>query len=214
VSGPTTLTIAGLLAMLLGERLGWTKVVAVAKPTASTGFLWAAYDAGALQSTYGQLIGAGLVAGWVGDVALLSRKSSMFLVGLVSFALTHVLYSAAFWTLGVPWGIAGACALGLLGPAWMIYRWLRPHLPDDMVRPVIVYILIISVMVSLAGAVTVGGTTRLILMGAVTFFLSDISVARDRFVKTEFGNRLWGWPLYYAAQLLLAASIADQLTWA
>jgi uncharacterized membrane protein YhhN len=46
-----------------------------------------------------------------------------------------------------------------------------------------------------------------ILIGALAFFLSDLSVARNRFVAPGFVNRLWGLPLYYAAQLLLASSI-------
>jgi len=32
-------------------------------------------------------------------------------------------------------------------------------------------------------------------------------VVRDRFVSTGFVNRLWGLPLYYAAQLIIAWSI-------
>ena len=44
--------------------------------------------------------------------------------------------------------------------------------------------------------------------GAVLFAVSDISVARDQFVRPAFINRLWGLPLYYAAQLLLAGSVS------
>jgi hypothetical protein len=44
-------------------------------------------------------------------------------------------------------------------------------------------------------------------IGAVGFYLSDLSVARDRFVVSEFVNRLWGLPLYYAAQVAMAWSV-------
>ena len=44
------------------------------------------------------------------------------------------------------------------------------------------------------------------MTAAVAFYLSDVSVARDRFVAPGFGNRIWGLPLYYAAQLLFALS--------
>jgi hypothetical protein len=37
-------------------------------------------------------------------------------------------------------------------------------------------------------------------------YLSDLSVARDRFVKPAFVNRLWGLPLYYASTVLIAWS--------
>lgn len=43
--------------------------------------------------------------------------------------------------------------------------------------------------------------------GALLFYLSDIFVARDRFLKTSFLNRLVGLPIYYAGQFLLAFSV-------
>ena len=47
----------------------------------------------------------------------------------------------------------------------------------------------------------------MIPVGAVMFTASDIAVVRDRFVAPGFVNRLWGLPLYYAAQLIIAWSI-------
>jgi len=46
-----------------------------------------------------------------------------------------------------------------------------------------------------------------LLAGAALFFVSDLAVARDRFVAPGFANRLWGLPAYYAGQLLIAWSI-------
>jgi hypothetical protein len=64
------------------------------------------------------------------------------------------------------------------------------------------------------GAFTVVGDTRLpspgrflVIFGAVSFYISDLFVARDRFLKTEFVNRLIGLPLYYGGQFLFAFSI-------
>jgi hypothetical protein len=45
-----------------------------------------------------------------------------------------------------------------------------------------------------------------VMTAAVAFYLSDVSVARDRFVAPGFGNRIWGLPLYYGAQVLFALS--------
>jgi hypothetical protein len=39
------------------------------------------------------------------------------------------------------------------------------------------------------------------------FTASDIAIVRNRFVAPGFVNRLWGLPLYYAAQLIIAWSI-------
>jgi hypothetical protein len=47
-----------------------------------------------------------------------------------------------------------------------------------------------------------------LLLGASLFFVSDLSVARDRFVAREFANKLYGLPAYYAGQLLIAWTLA------
>jgi len=78
--------------------------------------------------------------------------------------------------------------------------------------PVILYITIISIM--LAAAWSVMGNSCLtrsgrimIFAGAFSFYFSDMFVARDRFFKKEFVNRLIGLPLYYTGQFLLALSV-------
>ena len=45
------------------------------------------------------------------------------------------------------------------------------------------------------------------VVGAVCFMASDVAVARDRFVVRSVANRLWGLPLYYFAQLLMAWTV-------
>ena len=81
-----------------------------------------------------------------------------------------------------------------------------------MLVPVIAYIIVITAMV--VGAFTILGDSALVstgrfvvLFGAVSFYISDLFVARDRFLKTEFVNRLIGLPLYYGGQFLLAFSV-------
>jgi YhhN family len=46
---------------------------------------------------------------------------------------------------------------------------------------------------------------------ALVFAASDIAVARQAFVQPALTNKLWGLPLYYAAQLALAGSVALQV---
>lgn len=52
---------------------------------------------------------------------------------------------------------------------------------------------------------TVSGK-MMVFWGAVSFYFSDVFVARDRFLRPEFFNRLIGLPLYYCGQFLLAFS--------
>ena len=48
-----------------------------------------------------------------------------------------------------------------------------------------------------------------IVSGATLFAISDLFVARNRFVKAESINRIIGLPIYYIAQLMLAYSISE-----
>ena len=73
-----------------------------------------------------------------------------------------------------------------------ILTWLWPHL-GEMRLPVLAYCAVIGAMVWLA-------------LGL--FFVSDLFVARGRFVRPGKLNQLVGWPLCYAGQFLLALSFS------
>ncbi|MCX4245633.1 lysoplasmalogenase [Paraliomyxa miuraensis] len=204
---PTLVTLAALVVLLWAEAREHGPTMRWAKPLASTGFVGAALAMGALDDDYGRAILAALALCWVGDVCLLSRRNAWFLAGLGAFLLGHVAFGAAFWLRGVDptWAVGGV--LGLVLPAMLVRRWLSPYVPSNMRRPVDAYIAVITVMVGLSWACVAAGGTRVIAVGAMAFYLSDLSVARDRFVRREIQNRLWGLPLYYVAQLLLASTI-------
>lgn len=201
------LTAASLAVLLFAERAGRARVEWLAKPLASLGFIGAALTQGALASAYGRAILAGLGLSMLGDVLLISKASTAFLLGLGSFLLGHVAYAAAFLVRGANYSVTLATAALLAIPASIVGRWLWPHVPPPMRAPVAAYILVISAMValSLGTVATHGGST--VLLGALMFYASDLSVARDRFVAPGFVNRLWGLPLYYAAQLVLASTV-------
>ena len=155
----------------------------------------------------------GLVFCWAGDIFLSLTLPGMFLAGLVSFLLGHILYNLGFFYLsGInQWTWAGSFIV--LVSSVTAYVWLRPHL-GSMKTPVLLYIAVISVMIS--GASSVMGDINLekpfrimTLTGAVAFYLSDIFVARDRFIRAEFLNRLTGLPMYYAGQFLIAFSVGQ-----
>jgi uncharacterized membrane protein YhhN len=98
-------------------------------------------------------------------------------------------------------------ALAVLGIGILVMRWLRPHVPPTMQIPVYAYVVVISAMVvSAVGAVAATGDAR-IVVGALMFYVSDLAVARDRFVASGFWNGACGLPLYFGAQLVLAWSV-------
>jgi uncharacterized membrane protein YhhN len=181
----------------------------LAKPVASAAFVAVALASGALESVYGQLLLAGLLLCLVGDILLIpERRPAVFRAGVFAFLAGHVAYAAAFLTrpLSATWMMVAAALILLV--LWQVWRWLRTTLPRDMRVPVQAYFAVIGVMSILACGVTGAGGPAVVAVGALAFTASDISVARDRFVRPHFLNRAWGLPLYYAAQVLLALSPA------
>jgi len=199
------MTAVSISFYLYVEKRANRRAKAVLKPFASLGFLILALSSGALQSGWGIVLLIGLTFCTAGDLFLLSRNRGPFSAGLASFLTGHLCYCAAIVMRGpapVPVAVAAAA---LILPALFIWRWLRPHLAGGMRGPVAAYVVVISAMLALAiGAPGTGVSWRLI-PGALAFYLSDIAVARDRFVAPGFGNRVWGLPLYYFGQLLIAS---------
>lgn len=172
----------------------------VAKPLASAGFVLIALSEGAVGTAYGRIVLAGLVLGALGDVALMFER--WFLAGLVLFAAGHVAYVFAFLTNGSI-TLATAAVGGALGLGSAV--WLLRRVESDMRVPVAVYIVVISVMV----AVGIGADQpAFVRIGAPLFALSDLLVARERFIVSDARNRLWGLPMYYTAQVLIAITVA------
>lgn len=196
------LTGGGLGWLLLSERAG-SSARFVAKPLASAGFLITAVAAGALDSAFGRWMLLGLILSALGDLFLLGKNEGAFLAGLGSFLIAHVVFGIAFLARGVAGsGLLAAVPLALF--AWRVLRWLNPHLSGRMRVPVVVYAVAISLMGVLAIATAVDAWDWRIPVGALMFIASDVAVARENFVSSSFVNRLWGLPLYYGGQLLLA----------
>jgi len=104
-----------------------------------------------------------------------------------------------------------AAAAPVAGASMFALRYLWPHVQARAPKlqiPVLVYVAVISTMVVCAAASIGKVWNPWILPGAVAFYASDLAVARHRFVTETFSNKLWGTPLYFGAQLLLAASVA------
>ena len=162
-------------------------------------------------SRYYHFLLAGLVFCLGGDVFLAFPQKRMFLYGLVSFLVGHVFYIFAFILVARVNPLTGAGSLSVLVISIWVYAWLRPYL-GTMKVPVIVYIIVISIMFS--GAWSVLGNTDMsmhgrimVFVGAMSFYFSDVFVARDRFISKQFLNRAMGLSLYYAGQFLLAFSL-------
>lgn len=205
--------LAGILLALLlyCEKKKSTIGILITKPSLSLLFVLTARLQPTPAPTYGALVLMALILSLIGDVCLISSSRRMFLCGLVVFLSGHVFYVIAFYNraaIGM-WTGAGLLVAAVTG--FVVFFWLRPFL-GNMLGPVIAYIVVISIMVS--GAASVMGDPllpplgrRLVFSGAVSFYLSDIWVARQQFVTDDYLNRAIGLPLYYLGQFLLAFSV-------
>lgn len=202
--------VAAAALAILGEERGPRWLVYVWKPAATLLILLtAAFLPGAgAGAGYRALIVAGLACSVAGDVFLMLPRDR-FVMGLASFLVAHLAYSAAFW----PPGGGLAVVLGLvllLAIGGVVLAVLWPGLPPRLRLPVTAYVGVIIVMVWLAGARWASEGTEAALaaaVGAVLFMGSDTLLALDRFRRRIPHARLWVLATYYAGQYLIARSV-------
>jgi uncharacterized membrane protein YhhN len=200
-----------LTILLASERQGRTTRGVFIKGSVSVLFVLAVLTQPHPLPAYFQRILAGLVFGLVGDVCLALPGNRAFRVGLFAFLAGHLLYVWAFAGLTRHADWFSPVQLLILAFSLGAFVWLRPHL-GRMTAPVIVYLVVITLMLVGAWAVFrnpgLEATGRgFVLTGGLGFYLSDLFVARQRFVRAQYLNRLIGLPLYYAGQFLIAFSV-------
>ena len=187
-----------LAGLLWAEARDRRSARAAPKVATSLGFVGLAPSSGARDS-YGRLVLGGLVLSLAGDAILLSRERRAFLLGLLAFLGAHLAYAAAFALASRPRGLA---LLPLAAVSGVALRWLWPHL-GSLRLPVSIYTTAITAMLWPA----LGSSRLEVGCGALLFYLSDLLVARGAFGAPGKVNQLAGWPLYYAGQYLIAASV-------
>ncbi|MDJ0887751.1 MAG: lysoplasmalogenase [Desulfobacterales bacterium] len=200
-----------LAALLLSERNGSIRFKIVFKFLLSSLFLALALVQTALDYHYAAAVIGGLSLCLVGDVALAVPGPTAFRLGLVAFLLGHVGYIVAFAMLARPGAAMWVTAIAAVPVSTLAYARLLPFL-DGMRHPVMGYVVVITLMLitagALYGAADFSVTGRLLVInGALAFYISDLFVARQRFVYASFYNRLIGLPLYYLGQFQIAYSI-------
>lgn len=184
----------------------------VAKMLASSLFVLVGALRADTHSAAGRFFVAALLLSWLGDLLLIPKGNKrVFLVGIVSFLLAHVMFIPAFAARGVDPTASLLAGAATLVPIVVVLRWLRPTVKGWMRSAVVAYVIVISAMLAMAFGCAVQGSTvndgvsPILFVGAVVFYLSDLMVARERFVAPGYINRIFGIPLYFFAQLLLIA---------
>ena len=160
---------------------------------------------------------AGLIFSWAGDVFLEIPQAygDMFIPGLVSFLLAHVMYILVFFLTPGKNCITGR-KFYLLVPLFIyeaaLILYLNPGL-GSMQIPVYVYSVVIMTM--LAGAVNrldkVDRTSFwLVVTGAFLFVLSDSAIAVNKFGHGFRGSLWFIMTTYIIAQYLIVTGYVKQ----
>jgi uncharacterized membrane protein YhhN len=210
---PAVLVVAALIGVLhlVASHRRWTTTARVTKAMPIALLLaWVVGHVPVVGEAYRWLLVAGLVFSMGGDLFLLSP--ARFRAGLASFFVGHVCYFLAFTVAsgGVVISI-GWTALLVATAAHLLYR-LWPHVARERL-PVACYVVMITAMALVAigralAPAAPAPSGRLAALGALVFMVSDATLAFDRFVRPWPGARVAVMVTYYAAQMLIAASVA------
>ena len=191
----------GVLNWVASEKK-WRLVEYITKPVVILIFLLWLWTNGALHGVM-LWFGLGLFFSLAGDVFLMLPKN-LFLPGLVSFLIAHMLY-----LIGFNLSVTSISVLILflvapfLGVAYFLYRQLLRGLSacceDKLKLPVTIYSTVISLMVvsamfTLANPAWELPHAAIASCGAVLFFISDSLLASNQFVA----------PLPHASTLIMA----------
>jgi len=198
------LAVLSIAGMLWAQHLGFSRHSRTLAIMASNSFLLIALlGVGMYPSKYGICALVGLVFCWLGD--FLGTRN--FNLGLLMFLIAHLSFMVAFWFHKVDVKRIHLALMMFLFIGAAIVYWLYPFVPKGSRIPVFAYMIVITAMVVFAYGLVEGRGQRLIIIAAALFYISDIFVARWKFVDSGFINALLCYPLYYASCMFFALSI-------
>lgn len=166
-----------------------------------------------------QLMFAGLIFSWAGDVILEFSKvnGNMFVAGLLCFLLAHIMYFTVFITTPGENSILSN-RLWLLIPVMIFGIGLVAYLYADLAEmklPVIIYAIVILTMLS--GAINRSEKVNqrsywLVLAGAILFVISDSSIAVNKFSLPFKSSGIVIMSTYILAQYLIVTGYIYQFS--
>ncbi len=181
------------------------------------------------QSGYARFMLIGLAFSWVGDLFLHIKGMAYFIMGFISFTTAHICYICAYYKASAEYfpersfitvpEIAAIAVIMVLTALYYILRKKMSFKNPGMIASV-VYGFVLVPMVVKAAAFSLdfvsGGYPYslpagiMLTLGAVSFFLSDTSLALLMFNKPDKDNyklKNYNVATYFAGQTLLALTI-------
>lgn len=200
---PFLLTALGLLSVysaLIGHAFGMRTYFLLGLWSATILYLLVALSNGAHRSRAGWLILLGLAACAMGDFL----GPGNFEAGVAAFALAHLIFSVCFISLGLSTARFPLTLMVAAAASALVIYWLQPHLEPGEPALVWGYAIVIGAMITTALSLQKQEAAPLIMGAAMIFYVSDLFVARWRFVDGSSMNAYLCYPLYYTACLMFA----------
>jgi uncharacterized membrane protein YhhN len=198
--------VTSTLAILGAEkRIRWLELVF--KPV-TTLLLFAVI--GRPETTFARLVTAGVALSVLGDLALLWDTNRAFMAGLAAFLLAHVAYTIAFLGVAQWSSLVLVVAIIVANFSFLLLRAIWKG-AAGMHGPTVAYGVVITTMVVSAWA-TVGGPLPLApfaAAGAVLFYISDSSLAINKFRRRIPHVALLAFGVYWLGQLGIAIAAAS-----
>lgn len=194
------------LATIDGDYRGRRRQVYLCKPLTTVLILLGALMAPG-DAPYRWLIVAGLLFSLAGDVFLMLPRDR-FREGLVSFAIAHLLYIAAFAT-GWDWSTVPPAAWLVLLALWAGFSAVLLPGARGLRLPVAVYgaVLLLMAGAALGRADALGGAAWWAAAGAALFVISDAVIGLNKFVRPFRAAQAIILGTYFPAQALIVLSI-------
>ena len=137
----------------------------------------------------------------LGDIFLMFKGQTFFVLGLGSFLMAHLAYVVLFKT-QFQFNLAKSLPIALA--IFFYFIFLKKEIPDDLFIPVAVYCCVITWMAIYAvGRNTSPKSYQFVLIGAILFVISDALIAFNKFHEPLKYSSLWVMGTYGLAQYLI-----------
>lgn len=217
-----SLLILALISAALGALAvwrGWHRLEFVAKPAVLVSlFLWLFFNTGLQGNLF--WFGIGLLFSGLGDILLLIPQDRMFIPGLVAFLFTHICYLIGFQEqLRHPTGWSLMLMMVIMLSSVRLLRRIvsamRTRKEHGLVKPVILYGLLISLMLAaamstLSDPAWKAGAALSVSAGALLFWTSDLMLAWNKFVSPIKSGHIVSIVAYHLGQIGLIAGLINQ----
>jgi uncharacterized membrane protein YhhN len=202
--GIVLVLVFGALAIIGAEtKRRW--LLAIAKPIATACLLLILGPPPT--DTVEKLVAFGIVFSIIGDGFLVVQSDRAFFAGTAAFLTAQILYATAFWSVRAPDRPVSPAAAVVVATSTMLLVNLWK--PAGAMRPAVaVYALAITLMVGSALG-TLGGTlpplaATCAAVGAVLFYVSDASLAWDKFKRPLRHSSFLTMGVYWIGQIGIA----------